>query len=111
MTDDRTELLRLAVDGLMPFAAAEIARWTDDEKKAFAPIAADLISTGADELRNTDRRRRDAPRGQILAAITRGIALGAEAPGGVDWAGGHWCVAPHQGCLKRAVRAVNGAAL
>ncbi|MER7126668.1 hypothetical protein [Micrococcus luteus] len=98
MTNDRTELLLVGMGLLVPLWIARVASWPDADRQAAAVAAADLISTGADELRETNPRRRDLPQGTVTSAIARGLALLAYQPGGVTWAGSHWCTTPHEGC-------------
>jgi hypothetical protein len=33
--------------------------------------------------------------------LARAVALAAAAPGGVTFAGRHWCTAPHHGCARQ----------
>lgn len=42
-------------------------------------------------------------RREVLDAVALTIAMAAYLPGGVTWAGLHWCTAPHHGCPALAV--------
>lgn len=104
MTDDRTTMLRIGMDALVPIWIGEVVHWPAAERQRVADQAADLISCGADQIWQPDRRKRDLPRGAVVTALAQGLAVLAHAQGGVDWVGGHWCAAPHRGCprLRRA---------
>jgi hypothetical protein len=88
--------LMMVLGGMVPLAAAEITRWSPVRRDAEAVRAADVIASSADALRGEGDR--DAPRGTVLAALARGIALGSLLPGGVTFGGQHWCTLPHKGC-------------
>lgn len=104
MSDDRTELLRIGMDLMVPLWITKVARWSMEERQAAANAAADLISCGADQMRENNPRKRDIPRGAVTNSIAQGLAMLAYGPGGVDWAGSHWCTEPHPGCPLRAER-------
>lgn len=40
--------------------------------------------------------------GELFTLLARGLAAAAFQPGGVSFAGLHWCAAPHDGCPHRA---------
>lgn len=86
MTDLRTgappSLLAL-LDGLVALADA-------------ITEAGDRLTAPGNFQNQTDRHAR----GQLLAAMATCLALGAEQPGGITWAGAHWCTAPHPDCPK-----------
>ncbi|WP_326646088.1 hypothetical protein OG884_15665 [Streptosporangium sp. NBC_01755] len=98
MTADRTELLRIGMEVMVPMSIAAVADWSAEGRQAAAVSAADLISSGADQMWEHNPRKRDLPQGRVTATIARGLAVLAYQPGGVTWAGSHWCTAPHEGC-------------
>lgn len=98
MTGDRVDLPFPGIDLLVRLWIARVAVWPAADRQAAADAAADLISCGADQLWESNPRKRDLPRGQVISAIARGLAILAYAPGGVTWGGSHWCVASHQEC-------------
>lgn len=115
--NDKPLSLLAVLDGLVPCAAVEISRWRPERRRQEAQRCADIIGS-ASELFNgavppTPREMETMPpphlaapgekarsyrRSEILGALARGIALGIELPGGVTFAGRHWCGAPHPGC-------------
>lgn len=104
MSDDRTERLLLGMEAMVPMSIAAIADWSEEDRQAAAVAAVDVISSGADQLGEHNARKRDLPRGRVTATIARSLAVLAYQPGGVTWAGGHWCTAPHEGCPTPAGR-------
>lgn len=98
MTGDRTDSLLAGMGLLVPLWIARVAAWPTADRQAAAEAAANLISSHTDQIWESNPRKRDIPQGHVISAIARGLALLAYAPGGVTWAGGHWCVAPHQEC-------------
>jgi len=97
------ERLFLILDGLIAIRLAEIAALSDDDRQRLAQQAGDELAAGADRLTapgNFDDRRE---RARALAALANGIAIGAHQPGGITWAGRHWCNAPHLDCLVNSV--------
>jgi len=66
---------------------------------------ADTIAEYGDRLTNpgsfSDRGHR-AERSRLLNAIATGLALGALKPGGITWAGLHWCTETHTACPNRS---------
>ncbi|GAA3417666.1 hypothetical protein [Streptosporangium vulgare] len=101
MTDDRTALLLIGMEVMVPMSIAEIADWPEEDRHAAAAAAVDVISSGADQIAEHNPRKRELPRGRVTATIARSLAVLAYQPGGVTWAGGHWCTAPHEGCPRR----------
>ncbi len=98
MTTDQTDLLLIGMEVMVPMWIREVAGWPPEDRQAAAAAAAELISCGADQLKETNPRKRGLPRGTVTSAIARGLAVLAHLPGGVTWAGGHWCTAAHEGC-------------
>lgn len=112
-------VLLTVLDGMVAFASVEVSRWSPHRRSQEAQRLADIIGA-ADALigdaappsrhevatlppphlwAGQGQHRAYRP-GEILAALARGIALGIELPGGVTFAGRHWCGAPHEGCLS-----------
>jgi hypothetical protein len=93
------------LDGLVPLAALEVARWSPVRQEAEAARAGDLIASSADDLGavGDHREKRNSRQGAVLAALARGIALGSLRPGGVTFAGRHWCTAPHEDCPSGSI--------
>jgi hypothetical protein len=99
--------LLLILDGLVPLhlmrldRPGELAR-THAEATAQDGLA-DRIAEAGDRLtapgnfRDPEDRR---IRGRLLGAMATCLALGAHQPGGITWAGRHWCTAPHTNCPK-----------
>lgn len=81
--------------------------WPAAERQHAAETAADLISSGADQIWQLDSRRRDIPQGGVTTALAQGLAalaygpVGVTWPTGAGWAGNHWCTAPHPRCSNR----------
>ncbi|MGW4663228.1 hypothetical protein [Streptosporangium sandarakinum] len=104
MTDIRTLLLRDGMEVMVPMAIDKVRDWSEEDRQAAAIAAADVIACGADELWEHNPKKRELPRGRVTSSIAHGLAVLAYQPGGIDWAGGHWCVTPHDGCPKRSAR-------
>lgn len=93
-------LLMTVLDGLIPVQAARIAALSDGDRRRLAEQYADALATGADRLTapgNFDDRQE---RAQALTALAGAIAIGASQPGGISWAGRHWCTRPHVNCVN-----------
>lgn len=95
--------LRLVLDGLIPLHLMRLAALSEGDRKRLAERYADGLATGADRLTApgnfTDRKER----AQALTALAGGIAIGATQPGGITWAGRHWCTKPHPDCPMNSV--------
>lgn len=111
------ETVLTLLDGMVPLAALEIARWSPHRRGQEAQRLADIIGAAdaligdADAPSRPDMETMPPPHlwagegqhrayrpGEILSALARGIAIGCDQPGGVTFAGRHWCAAPHEGC-------------
>lgn len=96
-------MLKLALDGLIPLHLMRLADLSEGDRRRLAEQYADGLATGADRLTApgnfTDRHER----GQALNALAGGLAIGATQPGGITWAGHHWCTTPHPGCPVNTV--------
>lgn len=117
----RNSVLITVLDGLVACAAVEVSRWSPCRRDQEAQRLADVISIASElfngaqaparsekatvpppHLSGPGEKARSYRQGEILAALARGIALGREQPGGVTFAGRHWCSAPHEGCPQVA---------
>jgi hypothetical protein len=120
----RNSVLLTVLDGLVACAVIEVSRWSPHRRSQEAQQLAGIIGVaselfnGADaptarevetmlppHLSAMDERARSYRQREILAALARGIALGIGQPGGVTFAGRHWCGAPHEGCTSGNVPA------
>lgn len=92
--------IALLLDGMVPLAAIEVSRWSPVRQEAEMARAGDLIASSADDLGvvGDHHGKRNSRQGAILAALARGIAAGSLRPGGVTFAGRHWCSAAHEDC-------------
>lgn len=97
----------LQFDILNGLVALRLAEFTQPEAHAAAAAraaeTADVIAEYGDRITApgnfTDPAdRRD--RGRAFAAMATAIALGAHQPGGITWAGHHWCTTPHVNCVN-----------
>lgn len=94
-----TETLRLAV----PMYIAELQRLHPAGVPLYKPKDdAAAIGTYGDALQFAGRAER-SPAGRRATTkgfngLARGLATAALGPGGVTFAGLHWCVAAHEGC-------------
>ena len=90
----------LLLDGMVPLAAIEVSRWSSARQEAEMARAGELIASSADDLGavGDHRDKRNSRQGAVLAALARGIAAGSMRPGGVTFAGRHWCSAAHEDC-------------
>lgn len=99
---ERMETLRTVLEGLVPLHILTLSRpGALDRARAQAGDLADVVACGGDRLvapgnfRGAEERK---ARGEALNAVATCLAVGAHNPGGVTWAGLHWCVAPHERC-------------
>ncbi|GAA3762406.1 hypothetical protein HDA32_005824 [Spinactinospora alkalitolerans] len=74
-------------------ALPEVAGLTTRERRALAERSADALTAHGDDL--VYGGRDCAP---TFAALARGLAAAALQPGGVTYAGHHFCVRPHRDC-------------
>ncbi|MFF4479486.1 hypothetical protein ACFY1A_21040 [Streptomyces sp. NPDC001520] len=108
MTTLRTEAppsLLALLDGLVALVLVRFAKHPAERERALAETdnLADAIAETGDRLTASGNFRTPADRrarGELLAAMATCLALGAEQPGGITWAGAHWCTAPHPNCPK-----------
>lgn len=107
------ERLLLVLDGLVSLHLMRLGQ-PGELARAHAEATAqdglaDVIAEAGDRLtapgnfRDPEDRR---TRGRLLTAMATCLAIGAMQPGGITWAGHHWCTAPHDECPNtRAVMA------
>jgi hypothetical protein len=77
----------------------QAGEWPTGRRIKEADGYADLIASAADTLFATTKiHKDDVQPGQVKDAIVGGLAVLAHRPGGVDFAGLHWCAATHPGC-------------
>lgn len=99
------ERLLLVLDGLVPLHLIRLDR-PGELARAHAEATAedglaDVIAEAGDRLtapgnfRDPEDRR---IRSRLLSAMATCLAIGARQPGGITWAGHHWCTAPHDDC-------------
>ena len=90
----------LLLDGMVPLAVFEVSRWSSVRQEAEMARSGELIASSADDLGVVGDHlgRRNSPQGAVLTALARGIAVGSLRPGGVTFAGRHWCSAAHEDC-------------
>ncbi|WP_445520496.1 hypothetical protein [Streptomyces sp. NEAU-174] len=104
--------LMMVLTGLVAVRILALAR-PGEMARAHAEAAADgglvdIISETGDRLTAPGNFRGPCERktrAEVLNAMAACLALGAHQPGGVTWAGHHWCTAPHDNCPNRRYRA------
>lgn len=119
------ERLLLILDGLVPLQLMRLSNPRERER-AFRKIIssnvirfgsdlvddpvmdslADVIASYSDRLTapgNFRKRADHHERGRVLNAVATALALGAFTPGGVTFAGRHWCT-DHRRCERAAAR-------
>ncbi|MFF9787118.1 hypothetical protein [Streptomyces nigrescens] len=94
--------LRTLLEGLVPLHMMRLNRPGElSRAHQEAEGLGDVIAETGDRLTASGNFRSPsdrAARRQVLNAIATCLALGAHQPGGVTWAGAHWCTAPHPNC-------------
>ena len=90
------------LEAMLPVAVLtaldDVARLADDERVRLAAEFADAIASHGDDLMFGGKHC--AP---TFAALARGLAVLAHQPGGVSFAGLHWCVGSgHHGTREQA---------
>lgn len=93
MQSDQTFILKLTLQLAVPLQIDALKSLTDDQRQRAAEEAAEIIATHGDDLQFGGRHCAEA-----FNALARGLALGAAAPGGITFAGLHWCTTPHPEC-------------
>jgi hypothetical protein len=77
----------------VPLHILELRRWSPERRAAAAADAATTIGSHGDALLFGGRQC-----AETFNALALGLALLAHQPGGVAFAGEHWCTDPHAGC-------------
>jgi hypothetical protein len=98
-------LLSTVLEGLIPLHLVQLAELSDRARQRLAVQYADELAAGADRLTAPGNFADRAERSRALTALAGAIAIGATQPGGVTWAGRHWCTQPHAGCPVNPVNA------
>jgi hypothetical protein len=91
-------LLMAVLDGLIPLHLMRLAELSEGDRRRLAERYADGLAAGADRLTAPGNFDDRGERAEALTALAGGIALGAMQPGGITWAGRHWCTTPHPNC-------------
>lgn len=99
MTATSTDLLLDILGGLVPLHLMRLQHHPGEMQRAYAEAGdlADAIAEHGDRLTNSGSFRdpaHRAERARVLSAMATCLALGAMQPGGVTWAGRHWCTDP-----------------
>jgi hypothetical protein len=84
----REELLTMALSAAVPLKIADLADYSPDARARLAVGCADAIAAHGDDLQYGG-----ADCVPAFAALARGLAVGAYQPGGITFAGTHWCAA------------------
>lgn len=89
------EVLALSLGAAVPIAIADMTGWSDQERLHASRGLADVICEHGDVLLygggGERRQRKDCA--AAFAALVRALAIGAYQPGGITFAGSHWCAA------------------
>ena len=92
--DPRNDVLMVALSVAVPLRIAELVALRPAEREArigwWAREAADALAYGGDILMYGSKRSGAAAR--VFDHLARGLAAGALIPGGITFAGVHWCV-------------------
>lgn len=99
---DESRLLRDSLLLAVPLRMASQARWSDEERAEAAHRAAQIVAEHGDILMYGGSRKGEAAK--AFAALAEGLAAAAYQPGGVRFAGMHWCV-DHDACLAAEAEA------
>lgn len=91
-------LLMTMLDGLIPLHLMRLSDLSEGDRRRLAERYADDLAAGADRLTAPGNFDDRAERSEALTALAGGLAIGAMQPGGVTWAGRHWCTKPHPDC-------------
>jgi hypothetical protein len=85
--------LLITLELTVPLHITQMRDWTPQQREAARAVDAEIISAHGDDLQYGGRHYAAASN-----ATARGLALLAEQPGGVDFAGRHWCTHAHPDC-------------
>lgn len=91
-------VLLIALQAAVPLHIVFMRDWTARERLDRARWAADEVAAHGDVLLFGGERGAAAG---AFNALAKGLAVGAYQPGGIDFAGLHWCVDTHELCSCR----------
>jgi len=92
---DFPPVLAIGLQVAVPLHILEQRTWPAERRQAAAAEAASFVGSHGDDLQFGGRLC-----AATFNALAAGLALLATAPGGVTFAGEHWCTAPHAGCPR-----------
>jgi hypothetical protein len=92
--------LLTAIEGLIPLHLIRLAELSDGDRRRLAEQYADALGSAGDRLTAPGNFDDRAERSRALTALAGALALGALQPGGITWAGRHWCSSPHVNCVN-----------
>jgi hypothetical protein len=95
-----------ALDAAVPLHIDEMRTWKPRHRADEAHCLAQVITEKGDVLQYGGQRGEAA---RTFTALARGLAAAAYQPGGVTFAGRHWCVEAHIACPARPAEAFRKA--
>lgn len=96
-------VLDASLSAFVPLRIRELQAWTPEARVAAARHAADAVAAHGDDLQYGGKHC-----AATWAALVDGLAAAAYQPGGVTFAGRHWCV-DHGECERAAAEAALAA--
>lgn len=81
--------LLIALEAAVPLHIIELRNWTPQQRQNYASEAATVIGSQGDILQYGGGRRGEVA--NVFNHLARGLAAAAYLPGGVTFAGAHWC--------------------
>ena len=90
------DALLIALEAAVPLHIIELQDRTPEQRVAIAQRSADEVACHGDTLQFGGGKRGDVA--AVFNHLARGLAAGAFAPGGITFAGHHWCT-DHAVCL------------
>jgi hypothetical protein len=87
--------LTIALEAAVPLWIMQVAGLTADERAARGRAAAQIVASHGDDILFRGARSGDSA--AAFNALAQGLALGAFQPGGITFAGHHWCT-DHRAC-------------
>lgn len=95
-----TDVLPISLDAAVPLHIAELRTASQDDRARIARDSADTVASQGDVLQYGGTGC-----AQAFNALARGLAAAAYQPGGITYAGRHWCT-DHAAC-QRAEQETN----
>lgn len=89
----------------VPFWIRDLGGLTDDQRSARANRCGRIVAEHGDVLMFGTKKRGQVT--EVFNALAEGIACAAYQPGGITFAGHHWCT-DHQECLDAAADVARG---